>query len=113
MVTAALFAFSAVAHHAAAAGMSTESGMAMPAATADMTSHDDMPCRMSSDCSDDMSTLAMACFAHCATAVGILAEAALVPVRMVAHQLKAPVVRPLASLHGPPEPHPPKTRILI
>jgi hypothetical protein len=85
----------------------------MPAATADMASHDGMPCPLSSDCNNDMSMQAMACFAHCATVVGVLAEAALVPVTMVAHQLTAPVIRPLVSLHGPPEPHPPKSRILI
>ena len=60
-VTAALFLFSAVAHHVVAAGMSADAGMAMQATAADMASHDSMPCPMSSDCSKDTSMMGMAC----------------------------------------------------
>jgi hypothetical protein len=109
-VTAALFVFSAVAHHAVAAGMSTESGMAMPAATADMASHDGMPCPLSSDCNNDMSMQAMACFAHCGTVVGVLADWAVGSAATTAHSMQLPVTPPLTSLHGPPEPHPPRSR---
>ena len=111
-MTAALLVFSAVAHHAVAAGMSTESGMAMPAASG-MTAHDaGAPCPMSSDC-NDVSKQAMACFAHCATVVGVLAEPVLAPVTVIARPLGRPTIRPLTSLHGPPDSPPPKSRILI
>src|SRR5215207_7135629 len=109
MITAALFVFSAVAHHAVAAGMSSESGMAMPAATADMASHDGMPCPSSSDCSNDMGMQAMACFTHCATVVGVLADWAAGSVATIGHATQLPVALALKSLHGPPEPHPPKS----
>ena len=113
LITAALFMLSAVAHHAVAAGMTPEATMAMPTQAADMTSHDNgMPCPMSpmsADCSKDMSMPAMACFAHCATVLGILSEPAPMPVTAIAHSLKLPIVRPLAGLHGPPEPPPPKS----
>jgi len=106
MITAALFVFSAVAHHAVAAGIG--SGMAMPAATADMASHDGMPCPMSSDCNSDMSMQAMACFAHCATVVGVLADWIVGSAATIAHPMQLPATEPLTSLHGPPEPHPPR-----
>jgi hypothetical protein len=108
MITAALFVFSAVAHHAVAAGMSTESGMAMPAATADMASHDGMPCPMSSDCNSDMGTQAMVCFAHCATVVGVLGDWIVGSAATVAHPMQLPATAALTSLHGPPEPYPPR-----
>jgi hypothetical protein len=107
-ITAALFVFSAVAHHAVAAGMSTERGMALPAAVADMASHDDdMPCPLSSDC-NNMSMQAMACFAHCATVLGVLADWVVGSTVTIAHPMQLPVTPPLASLHGPPEPYPPR-----
>ena len=108
MITAALFAFSAVAHHAVAAGIGTESGMAMPA-IADMASHDGMPCPLSSDCNTDMGMQAMACFAHCATVLGVLADWVAGSAATIAHPMQLPVAPPLTSLHGPPEPHPPKS----
>ena len=55
---------------------------------------------------------AMACFAHCATVVGVLAEPILVPVAASLIRWICPAA-PLASLHGPPESHPPKSSILI
>jgi hypothetical protein len=109
MITAALFVFSAVAHHAVAAGIGTESGMAMPAATTDMASHDGMPCPSSSDCNNDMSMRAMACFAHCATVLGVLADWAAGSAVRIGHATQLPVALALKSLHGPPEPHPPKS----
>jgi hypothetical protein len=109
MITAALFVFSAVAHHAVAAGMSSESGMAMSAATADLASHDGMPCPSSSDCSNDMGMQAMACFAHCATVVGVLADWAADSAATIGHATQLPAAPALKSLHGPPEPHPPKS----
>jgi hypothetical protein len=113
--TAVLIILSAVVHHAVVAGMSAESGMAMSAQASEMASHDAgaAPCPMSSDCAKDMSMHAMACFAHCATVVGVLGEPILVPVTAISHQLDLPLVRPLASLHGPPDSPPPKSPILI
>jgi hypothetical protein len=108
-ITAALFVLSAVAHHAAAAGMGMELGMAMPAATGDMASHDDsMPCHPSSDC-DRMNMQAMACFAHCATVLGVLADVVVASAATIAQPVKPPVTPLLASLHGPPEPPPPRS----
>lgn len=109
-VTAALFLFSAVAHHVVATGMSTEAGMAMPVQAAGMAEADSgMPCPMSSDCSKDTSMIGMACAAHCATVLGILAEAVIISVSITGHRLDSAVAFSLASLHGPPEPPPPKS----
>jgi hypothetical protein len=112
-LTAVLMMLSAVAHHSMAAGMSAEPGMAMPVQANEMASHEmAAPCPMSSDCAKDMSMHAMACFAHCATVVGVLAEPILVPVMAIAHQLDLPLVRPLASMHGPPDSPPPKSILM-
>ena len=108
-ITAALFVFSAVAHHAVATGMSSELGVATPAAGDNMASHDGMPCPMSSDCSDGMGMQAMACFAHCARVLGVLADWVVDSEMTIAHLVRLPVVPPLASLHGPPEPPPPRS----
>jgi hypothetical protein len=108
-IMAALLVFSSVAHHAVAAGMSSESGMAMPAATADMASHDGMPCPSSSDCSNDMGMHAMACFAHCSTVLGVLADWVAGSATTIARPMRLPATPPLTSLHRPPEPHPPKS----
>jgi hypothetical protein len=114
MMTAALFMLSAVGHHVAAAGMTADVGMAMQSQLADMAARDmDGPCPMSSDCSKDMDMQAMACFAHCATVLGVLTEPVLIPGTAMAHPLDWPPVHPLASLHGPPESPPPKPLILI
>jgi hypothetical protein len=112
VVAAALITISAVAHRTMAAEMNAEPAMAMSAQAGEMESHDmGAPCPMSSDCAKDMNMHAMACFAHCATVVGILAEPVLVPERMTAHRLDLPLVHTLASLHGPPDSPPPKSRI--
>jgi hypothetical protein len=123
-MTAALFMLSAAAHHVMAAGMVMESGMTMPSQATDMTAHDmavpdtaihdtDAPCPMSSDCSKDTDMRAMACFAHCSTVLGVLAEPVRMNVAAVAHPLDWPLVRPLASLQGPPDSPPPKPLLLI
>jgi hypothetical protein len=113
-MTAVLITVSAVAHQAMAAGMSGGPGMAMAVEASEMASHDmAAPCPMSSDCAKDMSMHAMACFAHCATVVGVLAEPILVPVTAIADPMDLPLARPLASLHGPPESPPPKPSILV
>jgi hypothetical protein len=110
-ITAVLFMLSAVAHHVVAAGMSADAGMAMQATAADMASHDSMPCPMSSDCSKDTSMMGMACAAHCATVLGILAEAVIISAFITGHRLDSAVASSLASLHGPPEPPPPKSHV--
>jgi hypothetical protein len=107
-ITAALFIVSAVTHQIVAAGMSTEAGMAMSAAALGTASHDNMPCPMSSDCSKDMNMPATACFAHCATVLGIVCEPVQVRISNDARNVPLPVMRRLASLHSPPEPPPPK-----
>jgi hypothetical protein len=110
---AAVLILSTVGHHVMAAGMAAEGRMAMQSQATDMTVHDaDAPCPMSSDCATDTDMQAMACFAQCATVVGVLAEPALVSGTAVAHPLGALLVRPLVSLHGPPDSPPPKTIIL-
>jgi hypothetical protein len=97
-----------------AAGMAVDVGMEMQAPVVGMASPDDTtPCPAQSDCTKHTGTPAMACFAHCITVLGFLPEPILLPVSMVGHKLDLPVVNPLASLHGPPEPHPPKPLILI
>ena len=105
-MVAALFMLSAVAHHAMAAGMSAGAGMAMSAAGEHMASHDGMPCAPASQCSD-VDTHAIACMAHCAPVMAILAEPAFLRAMAIAYRLNAPVARALASLHGPPDPRPP------
>ena len=108
-ITAALFVLSAVAQHAFAAGMGAELGMVMSSEAAGMASHDgSMPCPLSTDCNNDMSMQAMACFAHCATVLGVLADWVVDSLATIAHPMQASVSPPLASLHGPPEPPPPK-----
>lgn len=118
-MTAALVMLSAVSQHAVAAGMATHAGMTTAgmtmagmtsSQTADMAADADAPCPMSSECSPDDGLRAMACFAHCATVLGVLGAPVLVPVALVARLMQVPTIRPLASLHGPPEPHPPKSR---
>ncbi|MBX9775037.1 MAG: hypothetical protein K2Y71_11570 [Xanthobacteraceae bacterium] len=112
VVTVALMTISAAAHRAMAAEMNAEPAMAMSAQASAMESHD-APCPMSSNCANDMNTHAMACFAHCASVVGVLAEPSLAPVTSVARPLERPLARSLASLHGPPDPHPPKLHIAV
>jgi hypothetical protein len=114
MATAALFLLSAVAHHVAAAGIAAQASMDMQAASAaGMASHDDAThCPPSSDCPRDMG-MPMACFAQCATVLGILSEPVLIPMSVIGHRLTLPVANPLGSLHGPPDPHPPKPLVLI
>jgi hypothetical protein len=112
MIVAVLI-LSPVGHHVMAASMMAESGMTMQVHDTAMGAHDaDAPCPMSSDCATDTDMQAMACFAQCATAVGVLAEPALVSETAVAHPLDVLLVRPLVSLHGPPDSPPPKTIIL-
>ena len=109
VTVAALFLFSALAHAYAATAMIREGGgMTMPIATSETASHEDgSPCPPS-DCSKDMPSH-LACFAHCATVIGILAEPVIISVSITGHRLDSPVVPSLASLHGPPEPPPPKS----
>jgi hypothetical protein len=114
VVTAVLFVLSAIAQHVVAAGMAADGGMEMPATVSDMPLHDDTThCPMQSDCAKDMGMLTMACFAHCATVLGILSEPFAEPASIIGHKFNLSVMHPLASLHGPPEPHPPRPVILI
>ena len=84
----------------------------MAPAASGMASHDaPMPCAPS-DCPNDILSYA-ACFAHCAIVVGIVTESAVPSVSFVRQPLNTPVVYVLASMHGPPEPPPPKSNILI
>jgi len=107
-ITAALFVFSAVATHVVAAGAGAASEMAMSAG--DMASHDDgMPCQSSSDCGDRMNMQAMACFAHCATVLGVLADWVVDSEVTIARLVRLPVTLLLTSLHGLTEPPPPRS----
>jgi hypothetical protein len=114
VIIALLFTVSAIAQHVVAAGMTAGGGMEMQSPAVDMALPDDTThCPASSDCAKDTSTPMMACFAHCAVVLGFLPGPAALPVSLVGHELDWPVVHPLASLHEPPEPHPPKPLILI
>jgi len=111
LITAVLFLLSTAGHGFVSAGMANGPGMDM-AATADMAFHDaSMDCGERADCA--AKDMQMACFTHCATVLGILSAPNLVPVPVISRELNVPVVHPLAGLHGPPEPHPPKSLILI
>jgi hypothetical protein len=110
VITAVLFSLSTAGHGFVSAGMANGPGMDM-AATADMAFHDaSMDCGERADCA--AKGMQMACFIHCATVLGILSAPNLVPVPVISRELNVPVVHPLAGLHGPPEPHPPKSLIL-
>jgi hypothetical protein len=81
----------------------------IPAPGAQMPSHEDRsPCPMPSDCAKDINMVGMACFANCATVLGIVADFLVIPTVAVAQPVQLPAGRALLSLHGPPEPHPPK-----
>jgi hypothetical protein len=105
-MVAALFMLSAVAHHAMAAAMSAGTGMTAATAGEHTASHDGMPCSPSLQCSD-VDVHAIACAAHCAPVMGIIAVPAFVRTMAISYQIKAPVARALASLHGPPDLRPP------
>jgi hypothetical protein len=114
VITAVLFVLGAVGQHVVAAGMAVDGGMEMQATAAGMALPDDTThCPAQSDCAKHTGMPAMACFAHCVTVLGFLPAPILLPASMAGHKLDLPVVNPLASLHGPPEPHPPKPLILI
>jgi hypothetical protein len=110
-ITAALFVFSAVAHAYGVSAMARDPGMAMPAVASDVASHEDSGSHCPpSDCSKNMLSQ-LACFAHCATVFGIVAEPVTIPVSVAARRLDAAVLHSLASVHGPPEPPPPKSHV--
>jgi hypothetical protein len=114
VITAVFFVLSAVGQHVVAAGMAVDGDMEMQAPAMGMASPDDTThCPAQSDCAKHTGMPAMACFAHCVTMPGFLSEPILPPASIAGHKLDLPVVNPLASLHGPPEPHPPKSLILI
>src|SRR5215218_9729106 len=107
VITAVLFVLSAAGQQVVAAGMVVDGDMEMQAPAVGMVLPDDTThCPMQSDCAKHTGMPAMACFAHCVTMLGFLSEPILLPASMVGHKLDLPVVNPLASLHGPPEPHP-------
>jgi hypothetical protein len=104
-----LFLLSIVGHGYVVAGMASDTGMSMPAVSADMTMHDDgMDCGTDADCAKDM-RMHMACFAHCAVLAGILTEPVSLPIVLATRTVPLSPADPLASVHGPPDPHPPKS----
>jgi hypothetical protein len=110
VAVAALFMISAVAHAYGTSVMA--GGMVTAPGASGMASHDtSMPCAPS-DCSKDMLSHA-ACFAHCAVVVGIVAQSVTLSVSFARQRLDAPVIYALASVHGPPDPPPPKSNVLI
>jgi hypothetical protein len=116
VITGLLFLFSSLGHGFAMAGMTSGEGAGMVAAAADMM----MPMASddgSKDCSDRTDCKAhgmdMACFAHCVSVTGILPEPAVLPMVGAIRELTAIATPPLASLHGPPDPHPPRSIVLI
>ena len=105
-----LFVLSIVAHGFVVGGMATElakteMAQTMSAASADVTMQDGMDCGTA--CSNDAG-MHMACFAHCAALTGILTEPALLPMALAAQTVLLAPADPLTSVHGPPDPRPPK-----
>jgi hypothetical protein len=100
-----LFVLSIVAHGVVVGGMAAEMAKTMPDASVGMTMQDGMDC--DTPCSND-SGMHMACFAHCAALTGILNEPAPLPMALIAHTVLLAPADPLTSIHGPPDPHPPK-----
>ena len=109
VITAVLFVLSAGGHGLVSAGMASDAGMA--AAAADMVSHDPLDCVEHADCA--AKDTRMASFAHCVSVTGILSEPAGLPIVGAIRELTAAAARPLASHHGPPDPYPPKSIVLI
>jgi len=110
VTTAMLFLLSIAGHGFVVAGMSNADGMAMAAAAADLS----MPaagvdCDM--DCAKDTG-MHMACAALCAGLTGILTESVWLPRVFAVGELPLAPADPLASVHGPPDPHPPKPRLI-
>jgi hypothetical protein len=103
--TAMLFVLSIVAHGFVVGGMAAEMAKTMPAASAGMTMQDGMDCDTA--CSNDAG-MHMTCFAHCAALTGILTEPAPLRLARAAQTVLLATADPLVSVHGPPEPRPPK-----
>ena len=108
LMTAMLFGLSIVGHGFAMSG----------AAMNPMTAAADMSTGMSSpdhsmDCDGDDGAKQVACFATCASVIGILWDAAPVPLSPTSGEMTAHAVLRLAEHGSPPDPHPPKTIVLI
>lgn len=103
LATVMLFVFSIAEHGALmgamvkATGGPTSISMHSPAADCD------------GGCPNGGSGMQMACFAQCATSVGIIASAVEVPARPLARRAPLTAARLLADRNPPPDPHPPKT----
>lgn len=109
-----LFVFSVVAHGFAVAGVAGEAGMTGTSSDTTMTmaspgtamQDGGMACG-GTDCSGDTG-MHMACFAHCAALTGIVTEPVSLPMPLAGRAVPMAAVGALTSLHGPPDPHPPK-----
>jgi hypothetical protein len=122
VLIAILFAFSVVGHGFAMSGALIKPAASV-ATTGDMAGMGNVAgmgdmARMSDaamdapdhamDCDGDGSAKQMACFATCASVIGILWEIAPVPVAFSAMELPVPTVLPLVEHGSPPDPYPPK-----
>jgi hypothetical protein len=104
-LTAVLFGLSTLGHGVT---MAETVMKPMAAAAAGMASPDH-----SMDCDGDDGAKQAACFATCASVIGILWDAVPMPLTFAAGEVLAPAVLPLADHGRPPDPHPPKPPVLI
>jgi hypothetical protein len=107
LMTAMLFGLSIVGHGFAM------SGAAMNPMTAGMSSTGMSSPDHAMDCDGDDGAKQVACFATCASVIGILGDAAPVPLAATSREMTAPAVLALADHGSPPDPYPPKTTVLI
>src|SRR5690349_4528837 len=106
-ITALLFLLSIAVHGFVVAGMAGDENMSLASASSDMgTPGAGKNCGM--DCAKDIA-MHMACSALCASLTGILSEPVSLPLSFAAEMLPVSPSVPLTSVHGPPDPYPPKS----
>ena len=108
LMTAMLFGLSIVGHGFAMSGAAMNPMTAASMSSTGMSSPDH-----AMDCDGNDGAKQVACFATCASVIGILWDSAPVPLAATSGEMTAPAVLPLADHGSPPDPHPPKTTVLI
>lgn len=107
LTTATLFVLSMAGHgvmmaEAAAKAASDMTNMASQSQSSD--------CQQGCGGDDGMQ---MACFAQCASSMGILSDSIEVPVMAAVRHVAYPPAQPLAGRARPPDPHPPKRLAIV
>jgi hypothetical protein len=108
LATAVLFVLSIAGHGVMMAEMTAKavaaaSDMAVQSPSADCDG----------GCGGNDTDMQTTCFAHCASAVGIVSEAVELPIRAAVREAPLPAVSSLSGRTGPPDPYPPKPSVLI